>query len=149
VETRGATSGARRVFTGTRLIVALPIGVLQRPPDDSSSVRWTPALEDKQRALQGLEMGNVVKLALRFKERFWEERLSDDELGFLMTPGEPIGGWWTGYPLFAPQLVAWSGGPVADRLEGASMQDRLELALDSLGRVLGVSRHAIDDQLVA
>jgi monoamine oxidase len=149
VYTRQSASGSARVFSGSHLVSALPVGVLQLPPDDPAAIRWTPAIPDKQRALHGLEMGNVVKLALLFKERFWEDRFGDDELGFLMTPGEAVGGWWTGYPLFAPQLVAWSGGPVAERLGELPMQQRVDSALDSLGRVLGVGRRALDDQLVA
>jgi monoamine oxidase len=149
VRARNAQTDAQRSFTASRLVVALPIGVLQVPPDDPAAVRWAPRLDDKERALQGLEMGSVVKLAFAFKERFWENRFAGQELGFLMTPEEPIGGWWTGYPVYAPQLIAWTGGPAADRLEGSAMDERVDLALGSLGRVLGLDRRVIDEQVVA
>ncbi|HEY2594027.1 MAG TPA: NAD(P)/FAD-dependent oxidoreductase, partial [Chloroflexota bacterium] len=133
------------VFSARRLVVALPLGVLQ-----SGSVRFTPALPDKDAALTGLVMGPVVKIVFAFKDRFWVEHLPDGvELGFLIAPEEPVRAWWTGYPLIAPLLVAWSGGPPADALAKLSLEQRADRALESLARVLGVGRSVVDDQVRA
>jgi monoamine oxidase len=105
-------------------------------------------MPEKQRALGGLEMGDVVKLAFAFSERFWEPRFPD-ELGFLIAPGEHFRGWWTGYPLFAPILVAWAGGPAADALAGLDRLQRVDRALESLVRLVRVPRAVVDDQVVA
>jgi len=137
-------AGTHTTYSARRLVVALPVGVLQM-----DAVRFAPELVDKRHALDGLEMGNVVKMAFAFKERFWEHLFGEQELGFLIAPDEPIRGWWTGYPLFAPLLIGWAGGPAADALGAYTMQQRADLALESLGRVLGVQRGAIEAQLVA
>ena len=93
-------------------------------------------------------MGHVVKIVFHFKERFWVEYLPDDEeLGFLATMEEPVRGWWSDYPLFAPLLVAWTGGPAADAFAGLSLDQRADRALESLARVLGVRRSVVDDQV--
>ncbi len=136
-------TGSGRVFGAGRLVVALPLGVLQ-----SGSVRFTPSLPEKDLALTGLMMGHVVKIVFAFKERFWAEHLPDDaELGFLVAADEPVRGWWTGYPLIAPLLVAWSGGPPADAFANLSLDQRADRALESLARVLSVRRSVVDDQV--
>jgi monoamine oxidase len=135
--------GQRRVFTAHRLVIALPLGVLQ-----SGAVSFAPALTIKNDALAGLVMGHVVKIVFNFKERFWTAHLPDDhELGFLAAMAEPVRGWWSGYPLIAPILVAWSGGPAADAFAGLSLDQRADRALESLARVLGVRRSIVDDQV--
>jgi monoamine oxidase len=132
-----------RVFTAQRLVVALPLGVLQ-----SDAVRFTPALPDKDAALAGLVMGHVVKIAFNFRERFWTKHLpAEQELGFLAPMDEPVRGWWSDYPLIAPILVAWTGGPAADAFAGMSLDQRADRGLESLARVLGVRRSVVDDQV--
>ena len=147
VETHGVSGAAQGLFSARRLVVALPIGVLQASPADAAGVRFTPPLTDKQQALCGLEMGNVVKLAFAFHERFWEPAFSD-ELGFLIAADEPFQSYWTGYPVYAPILIAWAGGPAADALAGLNLEQRVDRALDSLTRLFRVPRSVVDAQLV-
>jgi monoamine oxidase len=93
-------------------------------------------------------MGNVVKLVMSFQERFWT-RLLSDELGFLITFDEPFQAWWTGYPVYAPVLVAWAGGSAADALASLTLEQRADRALESLAGVLSVARADVDRQVVA
>jgi len=132
-----------RVFTARRLVIALPLGVLQ-----AGVIQFAPGLPEKDTALSGLVMGHVVKIVFNFKERFWIEHLPDaSELGFLATLEEPVRGWWSGYPLIAPMLVAWTGGPASDAFTGLSLEQRADRALGSLARVLGVRRSVVDGQV--
>jgi monoamine oxidase len=142
------THNGRAQFNARRVVVALPLGVLQAPSSDQFSVRFNPTIPEKQTALQGLQMGNVVKIAFAFKERFWERKFSD-ELGFLIAPDEPFRAWWTGYPLYAPVLVAWVGGPGADALAGLSTGQRAEVGVSSLARLLDLPRAVIEREMVA
>jgi monoamine oxidase len=148
VDARGPLGNVRGPFSARRLVVALPLGVLQAPPTEPGAVRFTPPLAQKDEATRGLEMGNVVKLVFAFKERFWEGTFPD-ELGFLVTDDEPFRGWWTGYPVYAPVLVAWAGGQAADALARLTIDARVDRALDSLARLLGVARAVVDRQIVA
>jgi monoamine oxidase len=135
------------VYRGRRLIVTVSVGVLQASPHAPGAISFTPPLPDTHAAAPGLVMGHVVKLVLAFKERFWE-RTFPDELGFIVTADQPFAAWWTGYPLVAPVLVAWAGGPRAERLEPLSEKQRVDLALESLANVLGEPRSTVDAQLV-
>jgi monoamine oxidase len=147
----GAVSVATRggaAFRAARLVSALPVGVLQAPPTETGALQFTPSLADKREALRGLEMGHVVKLIFAFRERFWQDAL-DDEMGFLVTPGEPFKGFWTTYPIYAPVLMAWAGGPSADALSSVSLAERADRALETLSRALGISRGGVDGQMAA
>jgi monoamine oxidase len=128
-------------FRARRTVVALPVRVLQ-------SVQFDPPLQNKMAAADGIEMGHVVKIAFAFKERFWESRLEPD-FSFATVPDQPIRGWWTGYPLIAPVLLAWSGGPPADALSREPLERRVDIALDGLAKLIGMSRGQIDEQVVA
>jgi monoamine oxidase len=143
----GPPGDARGPFNARRLIVALPLGVLQALPTAPGAVRFTPPLPHKQDALRGLEMGHVVKLVFAFKQRFWEQAFPE-ELGFVTTDNGPFGVWWTGYPVYAPVLVAWAAGPAADALAVLAAEQRVDRALDSLARLLGVARGVVDSQII-
>jgi monoamine oxidase len=143
VDARTAEGASRGPFSARRLIVTLPLGVLQ-----AGVVGFAPSLKDKEDAVRGLEMGHVVKLAFAFAERIWEAHFPD-ELGFLIAPDEPFKGWWTGYPVYAPVLVAWSGGPSADALAALGSTPQVDRALESLAHLLGEPRAFVDRQLVA
>ena len=140
--------GACGPFRARRLVVTLSIGVLQALPTEPAAVQFTPPLGQKQQALRGVEMGQVIKLVFAFQERFWE-RAFPDELGYLVAPDEPFQAWWTGYPVYAPVLVAWTGGPAADGVAGLTNDQRVDRALDSLARLVGEPRALVDHQIVA
>jgi monoamine oxidase len=148
VDARGPLGDVRGPYRAQRLVVALPLGVLQAPPTDRAAVRFDPPLTHKEDALRGLEMGHVVKLVFAFRERFWERRFPD-ELGFVTTDDDPFRVWWTGYPVVAPVLVAWAGGPAADALTRLTIEERVDRALDALARLYGEPRAFVDRQLVA
>jgi monoamine oxidase len=130
------------------LIVALPLGVLQAAPTEPFAVHFNPPLRARETALRGLEMGHVVKLVFAFQERFWQAAFRD-EVGWVFTSEEPFRGWWTGYPVYAPVLVAWAGGPAADALAGLDTAQRVDRALEALARLVRVPRAIVDRQVVA
>lgn len=114
------TSTAGEQFKARRLIVTLPLGVLQR-----QDVSFTPRLAAKEEAARKLAVGQVVKVILRFRDRFWEElSLPADEGGravlkdfaFIHAPDEMPPTWWTQLPVRAPLLVGWAGGTRAEKL---------------------------------
>jgi monoamine oxidase len=122
-----ATGG--QAFSARKLIVTLPLPVLQ-----GGRVTFEPALPDKARALRGLRMGAVIKVALRFDEAFWWTR-ERERLGFVLTPGLPFAVLWTTYPVVAPLLIAWSAGPNAEALAELADEDILDRALGTLRTV--------------
>jgi monoamine oxidase len=150
VEVIAQTTKGRRTFVGTACLVTLPLGVLQ----SKGQVRFTPELPlAKQNAIDHLVMGNVVKITLRFRSRFWEalEVVFGDhtedffDLGFVYHPDAPLPTWWSHLPVRAPVLVGWAGGAQTYRITG----DVVAQACDSLGRIFNTSVQKISDELEA
>jgi monoamine oxidase len=113
VEIEGKFLGRPFVVIAPRVIVTVPLGVLQSRPGEVGHIEFEPALSMKQEALRKLESGPVIKLGLRFRSSFWEQindGLSRDA-SFLHAENQPFNVFWTQMPLRAPLLVAWMGGP--------------------------------------
>ncbi len=113
-------------------VITIPIGVWK-----AGTLAFDPPLREKERALAKLEAGHVVKIAFRFRERFWED------VNFVHTRDRFMPTWWTTAPIRSPILTGWAGGHAADALlaERPAMIDR---ALDSMSRAFGVPRRRLD-----
>lgn len=116
-------------FTARRAVVTLPLGVLQ-----SGAVRFSPGLE-KQKALERLASGPVIKAALRFPSAFWESRAPG--AAFFHAPRAAFPTFWTPLPARVPLLIAWAGGPKAEMISG--MADVVGAILKSLKSVFDTS----------
>ncbi|HEY5101450.1 MAG TPA: NAD(P)/FAD-dependent oxidoreductase [Steroidobacteraceae bacterium] len=134
-----------------RAIITLPLGVLQLPPTAPGGVRFTPALTQKEPALQGLASGPVMKINLHFARAFWEEldggRFRD--AAFFHSTKADFPTFWTQMPLRAPLLVAWAGGPRALRVSNnAEPGEIIGRAVAALQTMFGM-RCNVADQLEA
>ena len=130
VEIEGDFLGKRFVGRARHAIVTLPLGVLQ-----AGAVRFRPALRDKRAALAQLGSGPVIKAALRFERAFWEER--SPGTAFFHAPRSAFPTFWTPLPARVPLLIAWAGGPKAERLTHLSETNLIEQALRGVRAVFG------------
>jgi hypothetical protein len=153
-------------FSVAAVVVTVPLSILQLE-QASGGIRFVPELPNsKQAAVQKLAMGNVLKINLRFRERFWEdaklwdqdaERVSFHDAGFFHYPDAPLPTWWTQLPIRAPLLVGWTGGPRADRVRAGANVDRatptggpvLAPAIQSLAGIFRIPDDEIERQLEA
>jgi monoamine oxidase len=128
----------------SKAIITVPIGVLQLPDNATGAIQFTPAISEKSAALAGIISGPVLKVVLRFRNLFWEEldggRYHD--ASFFHSPQTPFGTFWTCWPLRAPLLNAWLGGPDAARLSEVSDAEIIRKALESLESLFGGQSHA-------
>ena len=139
VEAGGVRLGEEFRVQAKRAIVALPLGVLQQAPGAPGAVCFDPPLAGKQKALQMLGSGPVLKAMLRFREAFWERAGGGAcrNAAFFHAPDAPFPTFWTALPVRVPLLVAWAGGPRAARLAGAGEDAVLQVALDSVRAIFG------------
>ena len=139
VEIEGAWRGRLFRAVAPRAIITLPLGVLQLAPDAPGAVRFTPALREKQDALKQLASGPVLKVALKFRNAFWEKldggRYRD--VAFFHSPGAAFPTFWTALPERAPLLIAWAGGPNAARLAGAGKPAIVRQAMTAMTSIFG------------
>ena len=122
----GTFLGERFSAKAPRVIVTLPLGVLQSGP-----LRFP----EKRRALRRLADGPVIRVAMRFHTGFWEKRARG--VSFFHSPKAPFPTFWTPLPLRGPLLTAWAGGPKAARLTGSSARKLVDAALASVESVFG------------
>jgi monoamine oxidase len=118
-----------------KAIITLPLTLLK-----AGAVRFAPELpQEKRDAMQHLETGPVIRVSLCFRERFWENRDETRESSFLFTDDPSFPTWWTSNPLQFPMLTAWAAGRYALALQGASHEQMIETALQSLSSIMTVT----------
>ncbi|MGE5571197.1 MAG: flavin monoamine oxidase family protein [Rhodospirillales bacterium] len=127
-------------FRAERVLVTVPLGVLQQ-----NAIRFVPEPAEALAAALRLEMGSVIRVTLRFREAFWEDRAP--RLSFLHAPGLAFPTWWTPHPALAPVLTAWAAGPNGEALAGADEKAIVDLATSTLEQIFGMARAHIEDLL--
>lgn len=129
-------------YDGTAVLVTVPLGVLQ-----AGVIRFEPDLAGHPDAAGRLAMGSVVRMTIQCRDSFWTRELPS--LNFVHDWDAPFPTWWTPYPLQAPLLTAWAGGPRAAALASQPESDRVNAALLTLARMMGLSRSAVEEQVIA
>jgi monoamine oxidase len=137
----------RKPITARAVIVAIPLGVLQAPPDQRGAIAFEPALRAKAHALAHLEMGAALRVVLRLNQRFWaDEKFAAkhasegvERMSFLHTSDRDFPTWWTTYPFTSPLIVGWCGGARAERLLDEPAAVIISRAVNALARQCGVT----------
>jgi len=133
-------------FSGSHVLITVPLGVLQARLDENGAIRFIPELpEEKQNAINNVVMGKVIRVTLRFRGRFWKDlpRMRKksgktmDGMSFLLSHDDRFPTWWTHEK--QPLLTGWAPFHCAERLSGQSVTFVVETALQTLHRLLGVS----------
>jgi monoamine oxidase len=120
VEASGQSYRARQA------VITLPLSILQ----DSAAVRFIPEITDKRAAARELQMGQVTRLVMRFKEPFWRPGMS-----FLYSPSEVFTAWWTNLPIDGHKLTGWTAGVRPEFLNAQGPTWVVHQALGSLSRI--------------
>ncbi|MBB5056765.1 monoamine oxidase [Granulicella aggregans] len=139
----------QRSFSARRIVIALPLGVLQRGEPE-----FRPALPASIRDLLAIDgpirMGHAARFTLVFKERFWRELPPQPalaELSFLFTPAKIPPVWWTPHPEASNTITGWVGGPRSSALAGLSVEAVGEQACAVLAEAFQLDAVSIRDQL--
>jgi monoamine oxidase len=139
-----AIETSRERLSARAAVITIPIGVWKAPHDADGFIAFDPVLTEKERAIERLELGHVVKIAFRFREPFWEPRVN-----FVHSNDRYVPTWWTFAPVRTPFLTGWAGGHAADALLAESEEARVSRALDSMAAAFDVKRRKIESLLVA
>jgi monoamine oxidase len=131
VHVRHALSGDRKVIRCRRVVITVPLGVLQ----SESGIHFEPEPGDALEAARRLAIGQVLRVVLRFREAFWEENEHISFAGFLLSDEPVFPTWWTPLSVRAPLITGWSAGPHADPLLGKSHAYIVSQAVDALTRI--------------
>jgi monoamine oxidase len=149
-------------FAGDGAIITVPLGVLAAPDSATGAIRFIPDIPELRRALERLEMGQAVRVTLRFRAALGQRYPILAEPGFIHSSDDGFPTWWTGLPaatqhgqarIAASQevpplvLTAWAGGHKAERLSTLDGSSLAERAVDSLSRILSAARAAVAGQV--
>ena len=126
-----------RRWTADRVIVTLPLGVLQE-----GSVQFTPELPGQQEAWKQMRMGHACRFTLVFRRRLWPETMS-----FLLTPALVTPVWWTARPAGDRTLTGWAGGPRASELLKRSHAELEHAALEAVAEIAGMDVEQVRAEL--
>ena len=146
------TAETGELFAANAAVITVPLGGLKAAPGTPGAIEFQPELAAKQPALDKLEMGPVIRVTLRFRERFWENVRGEEgkslaSMSFLFSEDEWFPTWWTTMPRKSPLLTGWAASARAQRLAGQSNDFIVEQALASLTRLLNVRRSELESLL--
>jgi|SRR5579872_3222008 len=139
------TGDGTATFSASAVLITIPLGVLKAPAGAPGAIQFDPALpSEKIRALDKLEMGEVIRIVLHFRERFWESiRPSANRtlanMSFLFSQDQRFPTWWTAMPQKYPIITGWAPFMSARRLAGQDQSAVTQRALETLSQILNVN----------
>jgi monoamine oxidase len=145
VHIRHALTGVTQTIRCRRVVITVPLGVLQ----SENGIHFQPAPGDALQAARRLVVGQVLRVALRFREAFWEENKDISFAGFLLSDEPVFPTWWTPLSVRAPLITGWSAGPHADTLLGQPQAHVVSQAVAALTRITGADPARVANLLEA
>ncbi len=129
-------------YEGAAAILTVPLPLLDE-------INLPAEVAAKAAAAADIGYGNVIKILLRFRTRWWVDKRAElGDLSFLMSDGEiPV--WWTQNPSNEPVLTGWFGGPRTKAIAGYGDDKLIETGLVSLAKPFGFTPQQLRDHLVA
>lgn len=146
------TTDDHKRYTAKKIIITVPLGVLQAADRSQAAISFAPALPKHQQAWKLLGFGNVIKVLLLFKNPFWNDpRLADGKdlksMGWLFS-GEPIPTWWSQFPDDSPLLTGWLAGPGAGTHKETDEAEILDKALGSLCKIFTLTKEQLLGEII-
>ncbi len=149
VHTRSALDGHVEAVRCRRVVVTVPLGVLQAERDASGAIRFEPEPAEILAAARKLRFGQVIRVVLRFREAFWERKQEFAGIGFFLSERRFFPTWWTTLPIRAPVITGWSAGPHVDGLLDLPRSDVVAHAIEDLACILGFEAERLGELVEA
>jgi monoamine oxidase len=122
-------SGTLKTLRTPRLVIAMPFRVLR---DTEILPSFSPA---KMRCIETLAYGQVMKIAMQYARRFWDEPGSLGQRVFTDTPLRRVYHFSIDQPGPRGILMSFTSGADAEKLGRLPENDRLRAALGEVGRI--------------
>lgn len=135
-----------KTFQGHKVIVTVPLGVLQVADDHACAISFDPAITSYKEAARQMGYGSVIKIMLQFREPFWNKKKKN--IGFVLS-SQPVPTWWTQLPSTWPLLTGWLGGAQVNNWEDKSGKAILDASLQSLSSIFEIPLQEVQRLLSA
>jgi monoamine oxidase len=131
------------MFEADAAILTVPLPLL-------SEIVLPAAACERVAAAADIGFGNVVKILLRFRAKWWADHGGRDlaDLSFLVSDAT-VPTWWTQHPTHHPVLTGWFAGPKADRVSSLTATELVDMGVASLGEIFELPPDRIRRDLVA
>ena len=131
------------IFEADAAIITAPLPLL-------SEIALPSAARERVAATADIGFGNVVKILLRFRAKWWADHKGLDltDLSFLVSDAT-IPTWWTQHPASHPVLTGWFAGPKADTVSSLAASGLVEMGIASLAEIFDLSPDSIRKDIVA
>ena len=142
-------SGDPKIHGGSGAIVSAQVVLVTVPLPLIPLIDFSPPIPRKIQALREIGYGSVIKVMLRFKDRWWESRGGKilSKMSFLFCD-EAIPTWWTQFPDIHATLTGWIAGPNTEPFKGMPEERVIASAFEVLSKCFGVSSQVMHDQCV-
>jgi monoamine oxidase len=144
-EARGriAARSEGTLFEADAVILTVPLPLL-------SEIALPQAARERVAATADIGFGNVVKILLRFKTKWWADHGGRDlaDLSFLLS-NATVPTWWTQHPDENPVVTGWFAGPKADRVSSLGEAELVDMGLSSLAEIFDLPSDRITRDLIA
>ena len=131
-------------FEGDAALLTVPLPLL-------SEIMLPSAVREKVAvAARSIGFGNVVKILLRFRTKWWADYGGRDlaDLSFLFS-NATVPTWWTQYPADHPVLTGWFAGPKADKVGHLTPTELVEMGLGSLAEIFDLPVDRVTQDVTA
>ena len=130
------------IYETDRVIVTVPLPVIR-------DINFIPAIPEKLEAAKKIGFGGVIKILMKFKNRWWINALGKDfnEMDFMFS-NEKIHTWWTQYADPHPVLTGWLAGPKSQKFKDSSDEEIIEAGVTSLANIFKVEKEFIKKELI-
>jgi len=135
-------------FRAPQVVITVPLGIIQQ-----NKIRFSPELSSKMKAAKALGFGDVIKILLLFKTKFWEEKRLQERVDknlkkfFFLFSSETIPTWWTQFPFSSTLLNGWLSGPEAKKRSLKTDREIFEEAMDSLASIFETEKNILKAKL--
>lgn len=157
VEVEVEKNGETSKYFAKKLLITLPLSLLQAKTAREGVVQFMPELTAKKPALEKLEMGKVIRVTLCFRKRFWDSLHAGGKPGgksladasFILSGEDWFPTWWTTLPEKLPIITGWAPFHCAEKLADKSPAFVVEKATETLAKIMRVDVKEVNRYLVS
>lgn len=132
----------KTTYQSLKVIVTVPLPIIER-------INFIPPILEKINASKKIGFGDVIKILIKFRERWWENILEGkfSKATFFLTKGT-ISYFWTQYPQLEPVITGWASGPVVAQISDYSEEKIIDMAVETLSNTFKIDKDYLKNLIV-
>jgi monoamine oxidase len=140
------------VFNAAKVIVTVPLGVLQSNESDAGHIMFSPSIGEIEASIEKLGYGKVIKVILQFRTQLWKnaqtglKNQKEIEPAFIFSDAK-VPTWWSQLPEKNGMITGWLAGPNSIPYLGKTDEELLDLSLESLEKIFNINVKSLFSEL--